>query len=470
MRTAAALEATIPGKELTAPPGCLHTNTELEHRRRPEESNVRGPRVMIVPVQNPSDKRSSRRIHPVALDGDSLSELTRHGSTMDATKPDTATATVLLISPATRTLYFLLGNLLPSLGLLLMLRGTPLPASWQSGEFHDYVTFLLSARAAALFYPFFFYAIACFTLGLFRPDLARRRFWVRLGIYSGILLAVQYCFIVGIVLLQVKQLGSWQGFLAVVLWIPLAGLALVVLPWLGWLMLRALTRYLERKGQVVWVIFLMFAGPFLALLFGLPPGLGDADDWAFAVAVFPGSLAVVASPAWMAAAFSGLAWRVSPSQGKHLQLGLSKLLGLLSWLTAYMAAWRFAVVETLEAYAALPTSPPGTCYVASAAAQGHPRIVKSWSLRCTGGTHRRVNMQLAYLKCGELLLQTTSPWLHRCVRTVYDRVGPLLAARLDRPLSADVAYICLKPVEWTVRATIVSLVPEAAKTARRLYR
>ena len=176
------------------------------------------------------------------------------------------------MSPLRLALYFVLGNALPSLGLLLMLRGTPMPPSWQSGEFHDYVTFLLSGRAAALFYPFFFYSIACFTLGLFRPEVASRSFWVRFGIYSGVFLALQYCVVVSVVVMQVEKIWTWIGLLKA-LAIPLAGLALVGIPWVAWWLIGVLKRYLEhRGGKPLWIAFLMFAAPCLALLLGLLPG------------------------------------------------------------------------------------------------------------------------------------------------------------------------------------------------------
>ncbi|MEX1027582.1 MAG: hypothetical protein WD049_06190, partial [Candidatus Paceibacterota bacterium] len=316
------------------------------------------------------------------------------------------TARIESMSPLQTGLHFLLGNVFPSIGLLLMLRGSPVTASWQSGAFHDYAAFLLSARSGALFYPFFFYAIACFTLGLFRLELARRWFWIRLGIYSGIPLALQYCFVVGIVLLRVDNVLSWKGFLSLVFAIPLSMLALIGVPWVGWRLLQLLKRYLQRKGgSGLWIAFLTFAGPSLALLFGLMPIASDAESWFFAAAVLPGLIAVIATPVWMTAVYGGLAWRVHRLQRSRFQFPLAVLLGIFSWLAAYMAAWRFAVVETLEAYSALPTSPPSGCYVATTAAQGHPRFVRSWPTRsCRGGYHR-VNMQVAYLKCGELIAQ-----------------------------------------------------------------
>jgi hypothetical protein len=38
------------------------------------------------------------------------------------------------------------------------------------------------------------------------------------------------------------------------------------------------------------------------------------------------------------------------------------------------------------------------------------------------------------------------------LRAVYGRLGPLAAARLDRPWRADLAYLPLKPLEWLARA------------------
>jgi hypothetical protein len=126
---------------------------------------------------------------------------------------------------------------------------------------------------------------------------------------------------------------------------------------------------------------------------------------------------------------------------------------LPAWGAAYAASWAAAVAQAIRAYHALPTTRPTGCYVASAAARGHRRFVRS---RDVGGA--RVNDQLRRLKCAEIALATVVPRVHRAARWAYERVGPVIARGMVHPLLADVAYLTLKPAEgvcvWLMRRWI----------------
>ncbi|MEX0711827.1 MAG: hypothetical protein WD278_05730 [Pirellulales bacterium] len=68
-----------------------------------------------------------------------------------------------------------------------------------------------------------------------------------------------------------------------------------------------------------------------------------------------------------------------------------------------------------------------------------------------------------------ILLWPTVPvarWLARWLG--HDRYGPGLAGRIDNPLAADVAYLLLKPVEWTAYAALRLLVPDIDEAAARI--
>jgi hypothetical protein len=155
---------------------------------------------------------------------------------------------------------------------------------------------------------------------------------------------------------------------------------------------------------------------------------------------------MLAGPAWSLAAYGAMWVRLRreriderPPMGRALAV----------WLAGFVAALAHALVEAGRLYRELPEHPPPSCYVATAAAQGHPRIVRSWR---AGG--RRVNEQLIRLKALELALARTAPRLHAAARAAYDRVGPVLAARIRHPLAADLAYLSLKPAEWAARALL----------------
>jgi hypothetical protein len=130
---------------------------------------------------------------------------------------------------------------------------------------------------------------------------------------------------------------------------------------------------------------------------------------------------------------------------------------VMTWLAAYFAAWRFAVHSAVKAYAALPVDPPNhACYIATAAAAGHPRLVRSYEIVTASGEMRRINSQLATLKCGELALRQSLPRVHHVLRRIYDRVGPPLARRIRNPWLADIAYLTLKPLEWMTRVFLTA--------------
>ena len=127
---------------------------------------------------------------------------------------------------------------------------------------------------------------------------------------------------------------------------------------------------------------------------------------------------------------------------------LSQLMAWVTWLTAFAAALQKTIALSFAEYSQLPLNPPGGCYVATAAAKGHPAVVGSQSLPSATDQPAIVNQQLATFKAAELTLQAISPTAHRWFRFFYDRLGPRAAAKLRGPLSATAAYLCLKPAEW----------------------
>ena len=74
------------------------------------------------------------------------------------------------------------------------------------------------------------------------------------------------------------------------------------------------------------------------------------------------------------------------------------------------------------------------------------------------------------LKAAELVLAVTTPRLHAALRRLYDRLGPPLAAGVEHPLTADLAYLALKPAEWLATALARPLFPRFDALADRLYR
>lgn len=98
-----------------------------------------------------------------------------------------------------------------------------------------------------------------------------------------------------------------------------------------------------------------------------------------------------------------------------------------------------------ELYAALPPQ-PYDCYIATAAAQGHPRFVGSRRINLSKGKQMMVNPQLQRLKFAEPALQAAIPGLHKIVRRIYDVVGKILARKINNPYLVDAIHPCSNPL------------------------
>lgn len=87
------------------------------------------------------------------------------------------------------------------------------------------------------------------------------------------------------------------------------------------------------------------------------------------------------------------------------------------------------------------------CFVVSAAAKGHPKLVKSWIHPNIG---KPVNRQWYTFKHFETLISVYFPKIHHILRYVYNRVGPFVAKRIHYTWQADLIYLLLKPLEWLI--------------------
>lgn len=312
---------------------------------------------------------------------------------------------------------------------------------WQSGELSAYAQLLLSRKPSYAQYPFLLYSMTSMFLLIFRPD----RFWnstfVCLGIFSGVIVAAEYWLI-----FQFACCDATEIVLPMLL-----SAAAVVVPWL----LGRLLAFLVRKFGygVVGAISALLALPLL-LFFWVP---------AF--------ICLWCSTPWALASYLAVSMHLVRRGGAaRFRFSLGQLLLALGWLSASFGAWRLSFIVMLREYAALPLAPPPQCFVCTAAANGHPRMVRSENYLGPNGATFRVNDQLRSLKAFELLLVSVSPRLHRLCRCVYDRVGPRLAATLVHPALADLGYLVLKPAEWVARVCLALVIPGDLGLVRRIYR
>ena len=89
-----------------------------------------------------------------------------------------------------------------------------------------------------------------------------------------------------------------------------------------------------------------------------------------------------------------------------------------------------------------------THYLCTAAARGHPKLVRPLRVGRRHGHTVLVNRQLCVANAFEQLLMERAPRLHKAVRGFYDNHGYPLSQKITTPLRADITYLLMKPLEW----------------------
>ena len=311
---------------------------------------------------------------------------------------------------------------------------------WQDGKLSSHLILLLSPKASLYFFPLLAYSILSYWFLLYAPDRFSRSFVIQLGIYTGVVLAFQYCIIV-----LVYSLDSYiQIFFAV--W-----LSSLIVPWIYRRVVAAWTASRVNSFLLVFAVVVVLVGSLLT-----------RGSLLFLILIF----LTAAAPFWSFL----IAWRISIWLLRNHEAPLTLLSGsaVIGWGTVYILAWRYDIFKMFELYAALPKAQPN-CYIATAAAQGHPSFVGSYTVLHADGKSMQVNGQLQRLKGAELALMAVHPRAHTLLRKIYDVVGKALARRMKNPFVADVAYLSLKPVEWSAIFILKKIVPEIESVSRRLY-
>jgi hypothetical protein len=335
-----------------------------------------------------------------------------------------------------RLLYALFITILPFFSFWLTLLVKP---DWQSGKLSDYAILFLSPEASLFVLPLLTYSIVCYLLLLINTSRFAPLFLIRFGIYTGVLLALHY----SIAVLLALEPSPWL-FLVGVAWIlPLS------FPWIyKWVIKDLSIQTLKVSLVILIVVFIL-----VDVLFSIN------------LLIFLLIFALIVAPFWSFLLSARTAfWLVKNHEYK---ITLWQGLGFSVWLAVYAGALRFNILKMHELYAALPPQPP--CYVATAASQGHPHIVRSWPVHLKNGNTIQVNSQLQHFKSIEFAMMAISPKLHVCVRSVYDVVGKGLAAYLKNPLLADVAFLLLLPVEWISFRLLKFFVPEIEVFSKKIY-
>lgn len=119
-----------------------------------------------------------------------------------------------------------------------------------------------------------------------------------------------------------------------------------------------------------------------------------------------------------------------------------------------MPFWCLGVIWSRHIYFTLPDQPP-SCFVVTAAARGHAEVVGPFVETNHGGRVRRANLQLVTLWQFEALWRDRAPRGHRLFRGIYNRVGPVIAARIKQPWLADAVFMAIKPAELAAKFLLI---------------
>ena len=327
-----------------------------------------------------------------------------------------------------RIKLFFTGVVLPVICLVCVACGADSGglAPWQSGNLVHHVQVILRAPAIFAFFPLL--AISFFSIGVwcFKPGWSNK-ILIRIGLYTGVLMSLTF------VVLLFYTTVLYSQFFAV---IAAPTIALVV--FVGGKIIR----------KQFSIAYLMIMTACVAVVLCVMPLVFETR--AITGFFFISCLVLVgASPtlgfitflrASIAANFIDRKIGTENNPGSVTKL----LIAPFGWLISYVVSWKVALgIEAVE-YAKLPLTDPN-CYVSSAAAHGHRRFVQSHRPNQNFGL---VNQQMKRVKFLEFALVALAPRLHKTVRSVYNRIGPVLASVCRSSVwFADATFILLKPVE-----------------------
>lgn len=319
----------------------------------------------------------------------------------------------------------------------------PIGPEWQKGTIDAYAELLIGGPASYYFYPFLLYSMTCMGLLLRNTEKYAQKFIIRIGIYLGIILALQYSFIL--------FLSSYRGLVA-------TSSLFLILPPSIWKWLNS-----NIKNWITQNKLLLLTGIGIILIL-----VGFKFDYIQIIPFYLFISFLSVGPLWCLIIATNISVKLFKKYDHPWKHKSSHTLGLFSSGFSYITAWLFSITRALELYAELPPQPP-SCYIATAAAKGNSALVNSSPLTTDSGKIIWINPQLRYLKAFEITLKTLAPKLHQRLRRLYDRFGSSFAKKITTQLHANLAYLCLKPFEWVIRIVLNSIIPNFDQFVRRFY-
>ena len=339
------------------------------------------------------------------------------------------------------------GIVVPIICHLITIEDPPQTPEWQSGRLSDKLGFVLSGKCGWPMYPLLGFPIFCLGMVLVNERNAKKR-WVRFGLFTGVPVTAWYLFAFG------------QGTEGIIPLLVSATFCLLVVYGLIWGFQFLCKKFNDEEVKSV------VRGISVILVILLLIAIVATHGFVFFVPII---FALYLSTPFAFLIYLLMSIRLL-KQYPLDRFSIAELMAGITWLGALLGALRATITLSIEEYSKLPLEPPEGCYIATAAAKGYPAIVGSQKLPAAAGEPVWVNSQLTTFKIAELALRSVWPRAHRALRFFYNRIGPCLAARLGTPVAATLAYMTLKPAEWTCRFLLrIVLGRKALGRASKLY-
>ena len=349
-----------------------------------------------------------------------------------------------------RLKFFLTGVLFPviCLAAIAIGFGSSIEAPWQSGRWDHYVIVLTTRPTIFVFWPLLVFSFFCLSRWCLNPH-KHNSTWMQIGLVTGVIQALVFT-----VLLSCTS-GPLGQIMALFVG-PLLALFVFLID------LAIRKKLVARRFTIKYLIVLttLVAVP-LALIRAAgvtPTSIAQwIGGWFFIGLLFiVGSATTLGLITFFRACHAS--FFITKQNGRPSEL-ISQILGWLTWLGAYAFTWKAALDLMLIEYSKLPKTDPN-CFVSSAAANGHSKLVGSFELDPIqiGKVTGKVNKQMQRLKFLEFALATSLPNVHRVTRRFYNRFGPAVAHVCQTNIwISDLTFLFLKPLEWIAIGIQVSL-------------
>ena len=344
----------------------------------------------------------------------------------------------------------LTGIVFPGCSVAAGLAGTPatIGAPWQTGNLETYAVLFLLPAGLLCFLPFIALSAFSMLLLVMHPQSIK---WlpVRLGLYSGAIISLQFFIAVVLATIVVSPIAA-----------SIVGPCLALLVWGASAVIKKIKRFT--------ILHLMIVTTVVAILSAV--GVAVGRD-AYGVIFVPLMSIFLAAPTLNFVTYARMAVLAGNYESINRQnySAISRAIaGGVIWIIGFVFAWQQAIQRVLIEYQNLPKTDPN-CFVASAAACGSPQLVKSEVVSGSDGV-AMLNQQMQRLKVLELILQSLLPKTHSAIRKGYNWIGPKLASYVKAsPATANASYLLLKPLE--LAAVIACLIAGvSADRVRQIYR